>query len=164
MQAFYEAAAIAREARTTVALTLSDPFCVERHRQAFLDFIKSGVDLLFANQRELLSLYQTEDLVGACDRLRADCGLAAVTMSEKGSMILTPERIVKVEAEPVERVVDTTGAGDLYAAGFLFGHARGYDLSICGKLASLAAAEVISHIGPRPETSLAELARVKSLI
>jgi sugar/nucleoside kinase (ribokinase family) len=143
---------------------LSDPFCVERHRQAFLDFIKSGVDLLFANQREALTLYESEDLTEACDRLRADCGLAAVTMSAKGSLILTPERIVEVEAEPVERVIDTTGAGDLYAAGFLFGHARGYDLQTCGKLASLAAAEVISHIGPRPEASLAELAKAKALI
>jgi sugar/nucleoside kinase (ribokinase family) len=162
--AFHEAATIARAAKTTVALTLSDPFCVERHRQAFLDFIKSGVDLLFANQREALTLYESEDLTEACDRLRADCGLAAVTMSAKGSLILTPERIVEVEAEPVERVIDTTGAGDLYAAGFLFGHARGYDLQTCGKLASLAAAEVISHIGPRPEASLAELAKAKALI
>ncbi|NJM34414.1 MAG: adenosine kinase, partial [Rhodomicrobium sp.] len=114
-EAFYKAAEIAREAKTTVALTLSDPFCVERHRQSFLDFIRSSVDLLFANHRELLSLYQTEDLTAACESLRKDCALAAVTRSEKGSLILTPERILEIEAEPVERVVDTTGAGDLYA-------------------------------------------------
>ncbi len=163
-EAFYEAAKIAREAKTTVSLTLSDPFCVERHRQSFLDFIKSGVDLLFANQRELLSLYETEDFSEACNRLRKDCAFAAVTRSEKGSLILTPDRAVEIEAEPVSHVVDTTGAGDLYAAGFLFGYARSYDLRTCGRLGSIAAAEIISHIGPRPETSLAELAGAQNLI
>ena len=137
--AFYEAAEIARGAGTTVALTLSDPFCVERHRQSFHDFIKSGVALLFANERELLALYQTGDLTEATTRLRADCGLAAVTRSEKGSLIITPERILGIEAEPVAHVVDTTGAGDLYAAGFMFGLARGLDLRTCGQLASVAA-------------------------
>jgi sugar/nucleoside kinase (ribokinase family) len=162
--AFHEAAKIAKGAGTTVALTLSDPFCVERHRQSFHDFIKSGVDLLFANERELLTLYETGDLAEACTRLRADCALAAVTRGEKGSIICTPERIVEIEAEPVARVVDTTGAGDLYAAGFLFGLARSLDLRICGRLASIAAAEIISHIGPRPETSLAELARARNVL
>ena len=157
--AFYEAAKIARDAGAAVALTLSDPFCVERHRQSFLDFIKSGVNLLFANERELLTLYETGDLTQACTRLRADCALSAVTRGANGSLILTPERVLEIEAEPVARVVDTTGAGDLYAAGFLFGRARGLDLRVCGRLASIAAAEIISHIGPRPETSLAELAR-----
>jgi sugar/nucleoside kinase (ribokinase family) len=162
--AFHEAASIARASKTTVALTLSDPFCVERHRQSFHDFIKSGVDLLFANESELLTLYETGDLTEACTRLRADCALAAVTRGEKGSLILTPERIIEIEAEPVARVVDTTGAGDLYAAGFLFGCARGLDLRVCGQLASIAAAEIISHIGPRPETPLAGLARARNLI
>lgn len=162
--AFHEAAGIARGAGATVALTLSDPFCVERHRQHFLDFIKSGVDLLFANERELLTLYQTADMDDACKRLRADCALAAVTRGEKGSLIMTPSRLVEVAAEPVAHVVDTTGAGDLYAAGFLFGCARGLDLAVCGQLASIAAAEIISHIGPRPETSLAALARAKGLL
>jgi sugar/nucleoside kinase (ribokinase family) len=162
--AFHEAAGIARGAGTTVALTLSDPFCVERHRQHFLDFIKSGVDLLFANERELLTLYQTADMGDACTRLRADCALAAVTRGEKGSLVMTPSRMVEVAAEPVAHVVDTTGAGDLYAAGFLFGCARGLDLAACGQLASIAAAEIISHIGPRPEASLAALARAKGLL
>ena len=162
--AFHEAARIAREAGTTVSLTLSDPFCVERHRQSFHDFIKSGVDLLFANERELLTLYETGDLSEACARLSADCALAAVTRGEKGSLILTPDQIIEIEAEPVARVVDTTGAGDLYAAGFLFGYARSLDLRICGALASIAAAEIISHIGPRPETPLAGLARARNLI
>jgi sugar/nucleoside kinase (ribokinase family) len=162
--AFHEAATMARSAKTTVALTLSDPFCVERHRQAFLDFIKSGVELLFANERELLSLYETEDFVAACGQLREDCALAAVTRSAKGSIVVTPDRTIEVGAEPVDRVVDTTGAGDLYAAGFLFGHARGLDLPVCGKLGSIAAAEIISHVGPRPETSLAGLATAQHLI
>jgi sugar/nucleoside kinase (ribokinase family) len=162
--AFYEAAEMARASKTTVALTLSDPFCVERHRQSFHEFIKSGVDLLFANEKELLSLYQTKDFVEACGRLREDCALAAVTRSEKGSVILARDETVEIAAESVARLIDTTGAGDLYAAGFLFGYARGLGLRICGKLASIAAAEIISHVGPRPEVSLAELAKAQHLI
>ncbi len=163
-EAFYEAALIARTNGTTVALTLSDPFCVERHRQAFHDFIKAGVDLLFANKREIMSLYQTETLEEACARLRQDCKLSAVTRSAKGSLIIAPEETIEIAAEPVTHVVDTTGAGDLYSAGFLFGLARGMELPTCGRLASIAAAEVISHIGPRPEVSLADLAREKRIL
>lgn len=162
-EAFYEAAKIARDAKTTVSLTLSDPFCVERHRDSFLDFIKSSVDLLFANHRELLSLYQTEDLDEACQKLRSDCALAAVTRSDEGSTIVTAHGMIAIKVEPVEQVVDTTGAGDLYAAGFLFGFARNYDLRTCGRLGSIAAAEIISHIGPRPESSLAGLAKAQNL-
>jgi sugar/nucleoside kinase (ribokinase family) len=162
--AFHEAAKIARTNGTTVALTLSDPFCVERHRQAFHDFIKTGVDLLFANKAELKALYQTESFEDACARVRQDCKLVAVTRSAKGSVVITPDEIVEVPAEPVMRVVDTTGAGDLYAAGFLFGHARGRELAVCGRLGSIAAAEVISHIGPRPEVSLAHLAKDAGVI
>jgi sugar/nucleoside kinase (ribokinase family) len=163
-QAFYQAAGIARESGATVSLTLSDPFCVERHREAFLAFIRSSVDLVFANHREALSLYQTSDLTEACQQLRQDCALAAVTRSEKGSWIVTPDRIHEIEPEHVERVVDTTGAGDLYAAGFLFGYSRNLELGTCGRLASIAAAEIISHIGPRPEVSLAELARARGVL
>ncbi len=163
-EAFYEAAKIARDAKTTVSLTLSDPFCVERHRESFLDFIKGGVDLLFANHLELLSLYQTKDLSEAYGKLRKDCSLAAVTQSEKGSIIVTPDRMVEINAEPVAKVVDTTGAGDLYAAGFLFGFAQNFDYHTCGRFGSIAAAEVISHIGPRPEASLSELAKARNLI
>ena len=112
----------------------------------------------------MLTLYETGDLGEACTRLRADCALAAVTRGEQGSLILTPGEIIEIEVEPVARAVDTTGAGDLYAAGFLFGLARGLELRICGALASIAAAEIISHIGPRPETSLAGLARARNLI
>ncbi len=163
-EAFYEAAAAARQAGVTVAISLSDPFCVDRHRQDFLAFIRSGVDLLFANESEALSLYETEDFDEACRRLAADCKLTAVTRSAKGSVILSGEQRVAVAAEPVKEVVDTTGAGDLYAAGFLFGYARDLDLATCGKLGSVAAAEIISHIGPRPESSLAELAKARNLI
>lgn len=163
-QAFREAAEIARAAGATVALSLSDPFCVDRHRADFLDFIRRGVDLVFANESEALSLYETADFDAACRALSADCKLAAVTRSAKGSMILSGGEAVSVAAASVERVVDTTGAGDLYASGFLFGHARGLNLATCGKLGSLAAAEVISHIGPRPEASLASLAKAQNLI
>jgi sugar/nucleoside kinase (ribokinase family) len=162
--AYFEAAAAARQAGVTVALSLSDPFCVDRHRQDFLSFIRRGVDLVFANESEALSLYETQDFDEACRRLSADCKLAAVTRSAKGSVILSGEERVPVEAEPVAQVVDTTGAGDLYAAGFLFGYARDRDLATCGKLGSIAAAEVISHIGPRPEASLAALAKARNLI
>jgi sugar/nucleoside kinase (ribokinase family) len=163
-QAFYAAAEIAQAAGTTVALSLSDPFCVDRHRADFLDFIRRGVDLVFANESEALSLYETDDFDTARRALSADCKLAAITRSAKGSVILAGEQAIAVPAAPVERVVDTTGAGDLYASGFLFGHARGMDLAVCGKLGSLAAAEVISHIGPRPEASLAALAKAHGLI
>lgn len=163
-EAFYEAAQIARDAGTTVSLTLSDPFCVERHREDFLDIIRRDVDLLFANHRELLSLYQTEDLTDACNKLKGDCALAAVTRSAKGSLVLTKDETIEIAAEPVSEVVDTTGAGDLYAAGFLYGHARGFSLNVCGRFGSIAAAEVISHIGPRPQTSLAELAAAQNLL
>lgn len=163
-EAFYEAATIAKPAGTAVSLTLSDPFCVERHRQSFHDFIKSDVDILFANERELLTLFQIESIEEACRRIREDCPLVAVTRSEKGSLIVTPERIIEVEAQPVKEVVDTTGAGDLYAAGFLFGYSRNLEYRTCGQLGSIAAAEIISHIGPRPETMLAGLARAQNLI
>lgn len=162
-EAFYEAARIAHDSNMTVSLTLSDPFCVERHRESFLDIIKRGVDLLFANYHELMALYQTEDLAEACNRLREDCALAAVTRSAKGSLVLTKDETIEVAAEPVDAVVDTTGAGDLYAAGFLYGHARGFPLDVCGRFGSIAAAEVISHIGPRPQTSLADLAKAQNL-
>ena len=119
---------------------------------------------MFANESEALSLYETADFDAACRALGADCKLAAVTRSAKGSVILSGEQTVVVAAAPVEQVVDTTGAGDLYASGFLFGHARGMDLAACGKLGSIAAAEVIAHIGPRPEASLAGLAKAQNLL
>lgn len=157
--AFVHAAEIAHAAGRKVALTLSDSFCVDRHRESFRQLIRTQVDLLFANEEELLSLYETRDFDAAVDQLRADTGVAAVTRSEKGSVVIGDGDPITVPAEPVETVVDTTGAGDQYAAGFLFGIARGLPLATCAKLGHIAAAEVISHYGPRPETSLAELAK-----
>jgi sugar/nucleoside kinase (ribokinase family) len=156
--AFVRAAEIAQSAGRKVALTLSDTFCVERHRDSFRHLVAGHVDILFANEAEILSLYDSSDLGDAIERARQACPLVAVTRSEIGSLIVTRDETIEVKVQPVSNVVDSTGAGDQYAAGFLFGHARGRPLAECGALASLAAAEVISHMGPRPETNLRELA------
>ena len=156
--AFVHAAEIAHAAGRKVSLTLSDSFCVDRHRESFRQLIRTQVDILFANEEELLSLYETRDFDAAIELLRSETGLAAVTRGEKGSVVIGDGDPILVPAEPVSAVVDTTGAGDQYAAGFLFGVARGLPLATCAKLGHIAAAEVISHYGPRPETSLADLA------
>jgi len=157
--AFLKAAKIAHGAQRTVALSLSDAFCVDRWRDEFLALMRSNtVDLIFANEAELQSLYQTADFDTAVKALRADIDTAVVTRSEKGCLVIGPDGIEAVPAFPVDRVVDTTGAGDLFAAGFLSGLARGADDRTCGRLGALAAGEVIQHIGARPETSLKELA------
>jgi sugar/nucleoside kinase (ribokinase family) len=159
-EAFLTAAKIAHQAGRTVALTLSDAFCVDRWRDEFLQLMRSRtIDLIFANEAELHSLYQTSDFDAAIKALRADIAVAVVTRSEKGCLVLGPDGIEAVPAFPVERVVDTTGAGDLFAAGFLCGLARGSDDRTCGRLGALAAAEVIQHLGARPQTSLKDLAR-----
>lgn len=160
-RAFAKAAALAHGAGRKIALTLSDSFVVERHRGGLLGFIETQVDLLFANEAELLALFQTDSFDEACEALRTRCELAAVTRSEQGSVILSKGQRLTVHAEPVEKVVDTTGAGDQYAAGFMFGLSRGRSLHQCGQFASLAAAEVISHYGPRPQVSLKDLAEAK---
>jgi sugar/nucleoside kinase (ribokinase family) len=162
--AFRRAASIAAKAGRQVALTLSDGFCVDRHRADFKAFIKDSVDLLFANESEILSLYETRDFDEAVRRVKADTKLAALTRSAKGSVIVSHGETVAVPAEPVAKVVDTTGAGDLYAAGFLFGLTHGKDLATAGRLGSLAAAEVISHVGARPEAKLTDLAKKKGLL
>jgi sugar/nucleoside kinase (ribokinase family) len=156
--AFVRAAEIARTANRKVSLTLSDTFCVERHRDSFRHLVAGHVDILFSNEQEITSLYESDDLGVALDAARKDCPIVAVTRSEIGSLIATPAETVEVKAFPVAKVVDTTGAGDQYAAGFLFGHARGRPLAECGALAAFAAAEVISHMGPRPEENLRALA------
>ncbi len=161
--AFVHAAEIAHAAGRKVSLTLSDSFCVDRHRDSFRQLIRTQVDILFANEEELLSLYETRDFDAAIDQLRADTGLAAVTRGEKGSVVIGDGDPIEVPAEPVSQVVDTTGAGDQYAAGFLFGVARGLPLATCARLGHIAAAEVISHYGPRPEVSLAELAKAAGI-
>jgi sugar/nucleoside kinase (ribokinase family) len=157
-QAFRVAAEHAHAAGRKVALTLSDPFCVDRHRAAFLDLVEHHVDILFANEAEILSLYQVRDFDAALARVRHHCEVAALTRSARGSVIVAGDDLHTVKAAPVSKVVDTTGAGDLYAAGFLFGLSRGLDPTACGRLGSLAAAEIISHVGARPLTPLASLA------
>jgi adenosine kinase len=162
--AFLKAATIAHDAGRIVALTLSDAFCVDRWRDEFLHLMRSRtVDLIFANETELHSLYQTADFEAAAAALRADIEAAVVTRSEKGCLVIGPDGTEAVPAFPVERVVDTTGAGDLFAAGFLCGLARGADDRTCGRLGALAAAEVIQHLGARPEASLEDLARENGL-
>lgn len=159
-EAIREAAVIAKTAHRRVALTLSDPFCVERHRQEFRELVDGHIDVLFANEIELCSLYEDTSFESALNRVREHCEIAALTRSEKGSVVVGGGAVYVIDADPVE-VVDTTGAGDQYAAGFLFGLCRGFDLPTCGRLGSLAAAEVISHVGARPEVSLADLARTE---
>jgi sugar/nucleoside kinase (ribokinase family) len=163
-RAFRESIKVARSAGRSVALSLSDAFCVDRHRNDFLELIRSGIDVLFANESEIQSLYQTSSFDDAANTARQDTKLAVLTRSAKGSIIFSQGESIEIAAEPIERVIDTTGAGDLYAAGFLFGYARQYPLEISGKLASLAAAEIISHIGARPAVSLQKLAQNRGLI
>jgi sugar/nucleoside kinase (ribokinase family) len=163
-EAFVKAAAIAHEAGRKVALTLSDAFCVDRYRDEFLDLMrKRTVDLIFANEAELHSLYQTSDFDTALKQLRADAALGVVTRSEKGCVVASVDGVIAVPAFPIDRIVDTTGAGDLFAAGFLFGLVRGAGYEAAGRLGALAAAEVIQHIGARPQVSLKELAQQNGL-
>jgi sugar/nucleoside kinase (ribokinase family) len=162
--AFRQAAEIAAKAGRQVALSLSDPFCVDRHRPEFLELVKKSVDILFANESEITSLYETQSFDKAAELAQRDTKLAALTRSEKGSVILGGGKSIAIPAAPVAKVVDTTGAGDLFAAGFLFGVATGKDLETAGRLGSLAAAEIISHVGARPEVKLAELAKKQGLL
>jgi sugar/nucleoside kinase (ribokinase family) len=162
--AFLKAAAAAHEAKRMVALTLSDAFCVDRWRDEFLGLVRAGtVDLLFANEAELRSLYQTADFDTALATLRGEARLAVVTRSENGCVVVSRDQVLAVPAAPVERVVDTTGAGDLFAAGFLTGIAQGAGHERAASLGALAAAEVIQHLGARPQTSLKALAQERGL-
>src|ERR1700680_1835593 len=162
--AFVKAAAIAHQAGRQVALTLSDSFCVDRYRGEFLDLMRRGtVDLVFANEAELHSLYQTSDFDTALKQLRADAKLGVVTRSEKGCLVASHHGVIAVPPFPIDRIVATTGAGDLFAAGFLFALVRGAGFENAGRLGALAAAEVIQHIGARPQTSLKELAKKNGL-
>jgi sugar/nucleoside kinase (ribokinase family) len=162
--AFLKASRIAHEAGRQVALTLSDAFCVDRYRGEFIDLMRAGtVDLIFANESELHSLYQTSDFETALAQLRNDVKLGVVTRSEKGCIVATKEDVTPVPAFPIEKLVDTTGAGDLFAAGFLFGLVRGAGFENSGRLGALAAAEVIQHIGARPQLSLKQLAKNNGL-
>lgn len=157
MEAFYKAAKIAHDAGRKVSLTLSDSFCVGRHRKAFQDLVEGHIDILFANEEEIKSLYEVDTFEETLGIVKNKCDIAALTRSEKGSVIVRGDDITAVKAEPVSQVVDTTGAGDVYAAGFLFGYTEGMSMAECGRLGSIAAAEVISHIGPRPQISLKDM-------
>jgi len=154
--AFHKAAAAAHKAGRLVALSLSDAFCVNRHRAAFRNLVAGHVDVLFANEAEITALYEENTFEAAAERARCDVGLAVLTRSEAGSLILRGTQTVKVAAAPA-KVVDTTGAGDAYAAGFLAGFTSGRSLAACGQLGSIAAAEVIGHYGARPEADLRKL-------
>ncbi|MFV0369079.1 MAG: adenosine kinase [Hyphomicrobiaceae bacterium] len=162
--AFRQAVKIAKQAGRQVALSLSDSFCVDRHREEFIDLIRDGVDILFANEGEITSLYETSDFEIAAQNAAQDTRLSALTRSEKGSIILSEGRRIEIPVDPVDKVIDSTGAGDLYAAGFLYGLSAGLGLEASGKLGSMAAAEVISHMGARPNAPLKKLARARGLM
>ncbi|MAI49284.1 MAG: adenosine kinase [Rhodospirillaceae bacterium] len=159
--AFVKAAELAHAANRKVALSLSDPFCVDRHRASFRNLVEGHVDILFANRDEITSLFETDSFDDAVGQLAGKVNIAAVTRGSEGSVIVTADRAIEIAAEPVRDVVDTTGAGDLYAAGVLFGLTRGYELEISGRIGSICAAEVISHYGARPDVSLSALVNEK---
>jgi sugar/nucleoside kinase (ribokinase family) len=159
--AFHRAADLAHAAGRKVALSLSDRFCVERYRSEFRNLAELHIDYLFANESEIAALFES-DAESALPQVVSAVEIAAITHGARGSLVATKTERIQIAAAPVERVVDTTGAGDLYAAGFLFGLARGRALDECGRLASLAAAEIISHYGGRPETPLNEYVRIRS--
>jgi sugar/nucleoside kinase (ribokinase family) len=159
MEAFHTASEIAHAAGRKVALSLSDAFCVNRHRDDFKHLVEHHVDILFANESEILALFETRSLDDAVARLRGMVDVAAVTRGPEGSTVVTKDETIEVSAAPVTHVVDTTGAGDLYAAGFLFGFTHDAPMHECARLGSLAAAEVIGHFGARPQTPLAALVR-----
>jgi sugar/nucleoside kinase (ribokinase family) len=156
-EAFRHAAQIAHDAGRKVALSLSDPFCVGRYRAEFAQLVDGHVDIVFANEEELISLYETEDLDEAISQIRGKCELAIVTRGASGSLVVAGDDLVHCHPIRPDRVVDTTGAGDQYAAGFLYGYTRGMDLARCAHLGTLAATEVITHMGPRPEMRYSEL-------
>jgi len=162
-EAFVKAAEIAHAAGRKVALTLSDPFCVGRHRADFLNLVAGHIDILFANESEITALYETKSFDEAAKQVRGHCDIAILTRSEKGAVIVTKTKVDAIPAEPVANVVDTTGAGDLFAAGFLFGITHGKDLPGAARIGAICAAEIISHYGARPETSLKDLVRQKFL-
>jgi sugar/nucleoside kinase (ribokinase family) len=162
--AFRDAAREAKASGAKVALSLSDAFCVDRHRDDFKSLVREGADIVFANEKEITTLYQVNSFEEAAAAALKDCELAVLTRSEEGSLIVAEGESIEIAAERVPRVVDLTGAGDLYAAGFLYGLTHGAPLRACGRLGSLAAAEAISHIGARPELSLRNLAEDSGLI
>ena len=157
-KAFAKAAAVARTSDRLIALTLSASFVVENYRELLIDFIESQVDILFANEEEITGLFQTKDFDEAVNLARPHVRIAALTCGAEGSVVIGGDQTYKVAAEPIDKLVDTTGAGDAYAGGFLYGLARAKPLAVCGRLGSIASAEVIQHYGARPNVSLQDLA------
>jgi len=162
-EAYWKASRIAHDHGRRVSLTLSDTFCVERHKEAWRSLVADQVDILLANEGEAMALYDVDSLDAALDHVKADVEIAAVTCGPKGSLVIHDGDVIEVPAHPAERVVDTTGAGDLYAAGFLFGYTAGRSLEAAGRLGSMAATAVLGHTGPRPGLSLAQLAASSGL-
>ena len=156
-RAFIAAAQVMRESGGQVALSLSDAFCVDRHRQSFQELVDGHVDVLFANEMEICSLYESDSFEAAAEQVRGRCRVAALTRSEKGSLVLSGGDTLAIPAFHLGDLVDTTGAGDLYAAGFLYGYTQGADLEHCGRLGSLCAGQVVTQLGPRPQGSLTDL-------
>jgi sugar/nucleoside kinase (ribokinase family) len=156
-QAFLKASKLSHDAGKKMALTLSDTFCVMRHREAFLDLVRNQVDILFANENEIQTLYETKDLNAAIKAVRAHTDIAVVTLGSKGALVVSGENTYEIPPHPVASVIDTTGAGDLFAAGFLYGHTHGKALAESARIGAIAAAEVISHYGPRPQKKLTQL-------
>jgi sugar/nucleoside kinase (ribokinase family) len=162
-EAYWKAGRIAHDAGRRVALTLSDTFCVERHKQAWRSLVTDQVDILFANESEAMALYEVDSVEAVLDHVKADVEIGCVTCGPKGSLVVHDGKVLEIPAHPAERVVDTTGAGDLYAAGFLYGFTAGKPLERCGQLGSMAATAVLGHTGPRPGLSLAQLAASSGL-
>ena len=156
-EAMRKAVKLAKQYDKKVALSLSDPFCVDRHRAEFIELIRDGVDILFANEEEIKSLFEAGDISSTAEAFRSICEIVAITKGENGSVIVTSGDLIEIEAPKGLDVVDTTGAGDLYASGFLYGLTQGKDLAECGRLATISASEIISHVGARPEVKLADL-------
>jgi sugar/nucleoside kinase (ribokinase family) len=162
-EAYWKASRIAHDAGQRVSLTLSDTFCVVRHKQAWRSLVTDQVDILFANEGEAMTLYDVDSVEAAIEHVKADVEIGAVTLGAKGSLIVHGGEVIEIPAHPAERVVDTTGAGDLYAAGFLYGLTNGRSLEEAGRLGSMAATAVLGHTGPRPGASLAQLAAAAGL-
>lgn len=161
-EAFIKASNIAHDSGGKVALSLSDPFCVDRHRDEFVELVKHHVDILFANEHEIMSLYQAETFDEALQKVRWEVDVAALTRSDKGSVVIDRDEVHILDAEAVDKIVDSTGAGDLYAAGFLHGYTRGLGVAECGRMGGICAAEIISHVGARPQVDLKALMASKS--
>ena len=158
-KAFVKAAEVAAEFGRKVSLSLSDPFCVDRHREELIDFVKNYVNIIFANEEEIKSLYLVKTFDDALQEIRTDCDIAVLTRGASGSVVASGPKTLVLEADPITRVIDTTGAGDAYAAGFLYGYTQGKDLTTCARIAGVTAAEIISHYGARPKSNLSKLVK-----